>query len=388
LEEFEVFSIPTPEETTMKFTVNSTELQRALNKVGGAIPSKSTIPILESFLFDLVNDVLTITATDLDVSLTTSIHVKGLEDGRIAVPAKRLVDTVRSLPPDVSPDFSIDTTTNKIKISTNSGEYTLTGESTKEFPSLPQFTGSDGIRLDATLLKRLVHRTAFAVSSDELRPAMMGILLQGKGSELRAVATDGHRLVQIDQRLPGANALTRDVIVPARAFHLVARSLEGGVCVIAVNNTHIKVAFNSTQLISRLIDEKYPNYDSVIPLDNDKIMTIDRESAVTSLRRVALYASATTHQVRFEIKKSAVTISAQDIDFGGEARETMPCNYDHDTLEIGFNSNYVVDILTHLESEKVLFKFSSPTRAGIVAPAEQKEDETVIMLVMPVRLNT
>ena len=371
----------------MKFTVNSADIQRALNKVGGAIPSKSAIPILESMLFDLVNDQLTITATDLDVSLTISIQVKGSEDGRIVVPAKRLVDTIRSLSPEVSPDFSIDTTTNKIRISTTNGEYNFTGESAKEFPNLPQFTSSDEIRLDAASLKRLVHRTAFAVSSDELRPAMMGVLLQARDGDLRAVATDGHRLVQVDQQLQGAEALKRDVIVPARAFTLVARSLESGICTIIVNNTHIKFTFESTQLISRLIDEKYPNYESVIPRENNKEMTIDRESTVLSLRRVALYASATTHQVRFEINKSVLTISAQDVDFGGEAKETMSCEYSHDTMEIGFNSTYVVDILTHLDSQKVVFRFSSPTHAGIVAPAEQKNGEKIIMLVMPVRLN-
>ncbi len=385
--EIDVFSYPTTEETTMKFTVNSTELQRVLNKVGGAIPSKSTMPILESFLFDLVNNSLTITATDLDVSLTASVQVSGSEDGKIAVPAKRLMDTIRSLPGDISPEFTIDTTTNKIKIVTGNGEYMLTGESAKEFPSLPQFAGSEQVRFDNVLLKRLIHRTSFAVSSDELRPAMMGILFQGKNSHLRAVATDGHRLVRVDLDLSGASALTRDVIVPARALNLVARSVESGTSTVTVSNTHVRFSFDSTQLISRLIDEKYPNYESVIPQDNDKIMTIDRESTVSSLRRVALYASATTHQVRFEVSKSGVVISAQDIDFGGEAKETVPCEYEHDALEIGFNSNYVVDILTHLDSSKVVFSFSSPTRAGVVAPAEQKADENVIMLVMPVRLN-
>lgn len=376
-----------PEETVMKFTVNTTELQRALSKVGGAIPSKSTMPVLESFLVDLVNDTLVITATDLEVSLTASVKVQGSEDGRIVVPAKRLLDTVRSLP-DVSPTFNIDTTTNKIKIVTENGEYTLTGENAKEFPALPQFTSSEELRLDNALLKRLIHRTAFAVSGDELRPAMMGILLQGKGKSLSAVATDGHRLVKVDQQLPSSATLKRDVIVPARACNLVARSAESGTSTISLSSTHIRFAFDSMQLISRLIDEKYPNYESVIPHDNDKVMTVNREEIVAALRRVALYASATTHQVRLDIKENALTISAQDIDFGGEARESVSCEYKQEPLEIGFNSGYVTDILTHLDSEKVAFSFSTPTRAGLVSPAVQNEDEGIIMLVMPVRLTT
>jgi DNA polymerase-3 subunit beta len=384
---FAHFILSPPEETTMKFKVNTTELQRALSKVGGAIPSKSTMPVLESFLFDLVNDTLVITATDLEVSLTASLNVQGSEDGRIVVPAKRLQDTVRSFP-DIAPTFTIDTTTNKIKIVTDNGEYTLTGENAKEFPALPQFASSEEIRLDTTLLKRIIHRTTFAVSGDELRPAMMGILLQGKGKMLSAVATDGHRLVKVDQQLPSSAVLKRDVIVPARACNLVARSAEGGINTIALSSTHIRFAFDSMQLISRLIDEKYPNYESVIPQDNDKSMTVNREEIITALRRVALYASATTHQIRFDIKQNTLTISAQDLDFGGEARETLSCEYTQEPLEIGFNSGYVTDILTHLDSEKVVFRFSAPTRAGLVAPSVQKEDEDVVMLVMPVRLAT
>jgi DNA polymerase-3 subunit beta len=384
---FAHFILSPPEETTMKFKVNTTELQRALSKVGGAIPSKSTMPVLESFLFDLVNDSLVITATDLEVSLTASLNVQGSEDGRIVVPAKRLQDTVRSFP-DIAPTFTIDTTTNKIKIVTDNGEYTLTGENAKEFPALPQFASSEEIRLDTTLLKRIIHRTTFAVSGDELRPAMMGILLQGKGKMLSAVATDGHRLVKVDQQLPSSAVLKRDVIVPARACNLVARSAEGGINTIALSSTHIRFAFDSMQLISRLIDEKYPNYESVIPQDNDKSMTVNREEIITALRRVALYASATTHQIRFDIKQNTLTISAQDLDFGGEARETLSCEYTQEPLEIGFNSGYVTDILTHLDSEKVVFRFSAPTRAGLVAPSVQKEDEDVVMLVMPVRLAT
>ena len=376
-----------PEETVMKFVVNSTELQRALSKVGGAIPSKSTMPVLESFLFDLVNDTLVIAATDLEVSLTASLKVQGTEDGRIAVPAKRLADTVRSLP-DVSPTFMIDTTTNKIKIVTENGEYMLTGENAKEFPVTPQFAGSEEIRLENSLLKRIIHRTAFAVSSDELRPAMMGILLQGKGNKLSVVSTDGHRLVKVDQNLPSSTSLKREVIIPARACNLVARSAESGLSTISLSNTHIKFAFDSMELISRLIDEKYPNFESVIPQDNDKAMTVNREETIAALRRVALYSSATTHQIRFEVKKDALIISAQDIDFGGEAKETIACEYNQEPLDIGFNSGYVTDILTHLDSEKAVFRFSTPTRAGLVTPAPQKEDEQVVMLVMPVRLTT
>ena len=371
----------------MKFTVNSTDLQKALAKVGGVVPIKSTLPILENILFDLLNDVLTLTATDMDISLTATLQVKGSEDGCIAIPAKRLLDTVRSLP-DGEPVFTADTTTNKIKITTTNGEFALTGESAKEFPAVPAFKGTDDIILDSVSLKRIIHRTAFAVSTDELRPAMMGVLLQPKGTDLRAVSTDGHRLVKFIHKLPKSTQLKRDIIIPAKALNITSKLVESGDNTLSVSDTHVKVTFDRSVLISRLIDETYPNYESVIPLDNQKTMTVDRQSTIDSIRRVALYASATTHQIKFSVKKSSLTLSAQDVDFGGEAKETIPCEYDGDDLEIGFNSTYVVDILTHLDAEQVAFKFSSPTRAGIVSPAGPKPDEDVIMLVMPVRLNS
>jgi DNA polymerase-3 subunit beta len=370
----------------MKFTASTQDLQKALNKLGGVIPAKSTLPILENILFDLLNNTLTLTATDMDISLTMSITVQGEEDGKIAVPAKRLMDTVRALDEKSSPVFAADTTTNKIVITTENGQYGLTGEAAKEFPAVPPFKATDEIQLPVGVLRKIISRTAFAVSTDELRPAMMGVLVQSKGSDLRAVATDGHRLVKVIHKLNVPGGFKKDIIIPAKALNVVARSAETGDISIALNDTHIKFGFESTSLVSRLVDETYPNYESVIPADNDRAMKVDRNALIASIRRVSLYSSATTHQVRFDIGKASIAISAQDLDFGGEAKESIACDFKGDKLEIGFNSNYVLDMLTHLDAEKVTFKFSSPTRAGIIAPDGGSENEDITMLVMPVRL--
>jgi DNA polymerase-3 subunit beta len=370
----------------MKFTANSIELQRTLNKLGGVVPTKSTMPILENLLFELTGDVLTITATDLAISLTVSLAVTGKEDGKAAIPAKRLVDTMRSLP-DTGATFDIDTTTNKVKVSIDNGEYGLTGESAKDFPQTPLFKGTDELTIDNATLRNIIHKTAFAVSTDELRPAMMGVLLQAKGPALRAVATDGHRLVRLIHKPAKAVVLKKDVVIPAKALLVLGRSLDEGETTISISDTHVRFSFQQSFLVSRLIDEQYPNYDSVIPAENDKVMTVKRDDIISSIRRVALYASVTTHQIRFDISPSSVKVTAQDLDFGGEAKETVPCSFSGDTLEIGFNSTYLTDMLTHLESEQVSFRFSTPTRAGIVAPAAGEGKEDVLMLVMPVRLN-
>ena len=372
----------------MKFAVNSTELQRVLSKLGAVLPTKSPMPILENILMELTGGVLTLTATDLAISLTISMKVDGKEDGKLAVPAKRLMDTMRSLP-DTIASFTIDTTANKVRIQTDNGQYQLTGESSREYPQLLTFKGEEQFVLDASGMRRLIHRTSFAVSTDELRPAMMGVLFQARGSELRAVSTDGHRLVRAVQRITAP--LKKDIIIPAKALNVVQKSMEEGETTIGVTDTHVRFTFGDSVLVSRLIDETYPNYESVIPADNTKIVTVNRDAIIASIRRVALYANQTTHQVRFVAEKSSLQVTAQDIDLGGEAKETLPCTYSGEQIEIGFNSQYLVDILTHLESPEVELRLSNPTRAGIVAPAGtpagDEKPEEVIMLVMPVRLS-
>ncbi len=371
----------------MRFTTSSSELQKVLSTIGGVIPSKSTLPIIENFLFEVTKDQLKISATDLDTSMVMTMKVKSSEDGKIAIPAKRLTETIRALP-----NTEIAVTANaddkKISISTANGEYKLTGESSDNYPTIPAFKGHSQLTLSDEVLARLIQKTSFAVSSDELRPAMMGILFQIKKNEIRAVATDGHRLVRIVTTGITATTGEKDIIIPAKALNLVSKSLASGESVIAFSDTHAMFTQSGVTLISRIIEEKYPNYESVIPLDNEKTLTIDKNELLASVRRTSLYASSTTHQVRFTLKKNSVIISAEDIDFGSEAKETIKADYSADPMEIGFNSAYVIDILSHIESNEIMMLFSSATRASIIKPVTQRNGENVLMLVMPVRLNT
>ncbi len=371
----------------MKFSVSSSEIQKSLNVVSGVIPSKSTLPILENFLFDLANNQLTITATDLDITMSVSLKVKGSENGRIAIPAKRLLDTIRSLP---ATEIAIagDSEKNRLTMSTPTGEYKLAGEASDSYPTIPSFKGTDELTLDNESLKRLILKTVFAVSTDELRPSMMGVLFQIAKNEIRGAATDGHRLVRLMNTKLSGGKMQRDVIIPAKALTLVAKSCEGAESTLSFSDTHVKFALGTVTLVSRLIDEKYPSYESVIPVDNEKQLTLDRHQTIASVRRAALYASSTTHQVRFALKKNSLTISAEDIDFGSEAKETLPCDYSGEPMEIGFNASYIVDILSHIDTDEAVLLLSSPTRAAVVRPAEQQPGENLLMLVMPVRLNS
>ena len=371
----------------MKFSISTDELQKALDIIGGVIPAKSTLPILENFLFDVSKNQLTITATDLDTSISISMAVKSSDSGKVVIPAKRLTETIRSLA-STELGFAIDMESKKILMNTENGEYKLTGESSENYPTIGSFKANEEIKIDNETLKRLITKTTFAVSSDELRPAMMGIFFQIKKNEIRAVATDGHRLVRFVNTSLSSSKVERDVIIPAKAMSLVLKSFKDAESTISFNETHAMFSLGSVTLISRMIEEKYPNYESVIPVDNDKKLIVDRNQLLNSVRRTALYASSTTHQVRFSLKKGSLTVSAEDIDFGSEAKETLTCEYSSDPMEIGFNASYIMDILSHIDTNEVLMMLSSATRASIVKPTDQQAGENLLMLVMPVRLNT
>jgi DNA polymerase-3 subunit beta len=283
--------------------------------------------------------------------------------------------------------FEIDTVSNRIKITAGRGEYNITGQSAKEYPQVPAFKETGGFTVDGSTLRRLIHQTSFAVSSDELRPSMMGILLQTKEGELRAVATDGHRFSKFAVHGDIEMKLARDVIVPAKAMIILSKSMEGGDCTLGVSDTHVRFTYDHSVLLSRLIDEAYPNYESVIPQDNTKLVTVKRDEIIGSIRRVALYANPSMPQIRLDLTQKSLSISAQDVDFGGEANETLECSYTGDDLSIGFNAHYLLDMLSHLDTAEVMMRFSSATRAGILVPVNGGENEDVLMLIMPVRLN-
>jgi DNA polymerase-3 subunit beta len=217
---------------------------------------------------------------------------------------------------------------------------------------------------------------------------MMGILMQLKKNEIRAVSTDGHRLVRYVNSSFGTPDTDIDLIFPSKALNLVLRSLQKEETTISFNATHAMFSFDGVTLISRLIEEKYPNYESVIPVDNDKKAIIDKNQLLSSVKRASLYASSTTHQVRLGLKKGTISVSAEDIDFGSEAKETLSCDYSAEPLEIGFNASYIVDILSHIDTDEITMMLSTPTRASIVKPTNQQKDENLLMLVMPVRLNS
>ncbi len=375
----------------MKFSASSADLLKALTIAGGAVPSKSTLPILECILFEQVDDAgLRLSATDLEISIVQRINVQFETNGtgggqRIAVPAKRLLDTLRALP-ELPIQFSADEEF-QVVLTTEMGEYKMIGHDGADYPALPDLDPEQRIETEGALLRRAIQKTSFAVSKDALRPAMMGIYFQIGPDEGRAVATDGHRLVKL--QLGGLTAEEAiEFIVPEKAMSLAGKVVTDEHCTILVDEGYVGFDFGNSRILARLIDESYPNYEAVIPLENEKRMIVDRDAMLAAVKRVGLYSSSMTNQIRLSLDPDKVEISAEDIERSSEAHETVRCEYDSEPMVIGFNSVYLTEVLSHVDSEEAVFEFSSPNRAGVVTPEAQGEDENVLMLIMPVMLNT
>jgi len=375
----------------MKFTASSADLLEALNTVNRAVPSKSTMPILECILFERADDTLRLSATDLEISIVQTLPVQFETNGTpestpIAVPAQRLLDTLRALP-DLPIAFSADNDF-EIRMETDQGHYKMVGHDGADYPELPDLEGQHELTVEGGLLSRAIEKTAFAVSQDALRPAMMGVYFQMDEDETRVVATDGHRLVRLDLPQLQTDASV-DFIVPEKATKLAGRIVEDDeVCTVRVDEGHVSFDFENARVLARLIDETYPNYEAVIPDENDRNLVANREEMLNAVKRVGLYSSSMTNQIRLDISADNVIISAEDVERSSEAEETIHCDYDSEEMEIGFNSEYLTEVLSNVESDEVVFELSSPNRAGIVLPREQAEDEDILMLIMPVMLNT
>lgn len=372
----------------MNFTVSKKDFFESLQKVIGVVPQKTTISILTCILFDLRDGKLFLTGTDLEISITTSLDVSSTEEGSAAVPAKILVEIVRELP-DV-PLTILSDTDNRVTIRTEKGEYKISTQPREDFPKISVEEGELVFQMDAALLSRMAEQTMFAVSADELRPALTGINVELMPGEIRFVATDGHRL----SKVTAANALLtdevrRNLIVPTKTLHLLLRNIgqNDEKVGLQIGEDHIVFTLERAVVYSKLINGTYPNYERVLPKDNDKIMQINRDLLVATLRRVSIFSSSLTHQVRMMISPEEVTIRSEDIEFGAEAREVIPASFNGEWLQIGYNSNYLMDVLRHLEGEEILFELKDATSAAILKPVENKAQEEVVMLLMPIRIN-
>lgn len=372
----------------MRFIVSTSTLLKQLQAVSGALSSSTVLPILENFLFQIKDGNLTISATDLQTSMTTFLPVETNENGRIAIPSRILLDTLKSLP-EQPVTFSVDDKTFAVEIKAGDGSYKLSGENGEDFPKIPVVENASSVSLPASVLAEAINKTIFAVSNDELRPAMTGVYCQLSPQHFTFVATDAHKLVRY-RRKDAKSETATSFIMPKKALTLLKSSLPSEDVNVSVeyNSTSAFFKFGNISLVCRLIDERYPDYDAVIPLNNPNKLTIERLAFLGSLSRVAIYANKTTHQVRLKISGNELNISSEDIDFSNEAHEKLNCQYEGDEMEIGFNAKFLIEMLRNLNCEEVSLEMSTPNRAGLLLPQGGDENEDVLMLVMPVMLNS
>tara|TARA_B100000287_G_scaffold245591_1_gene230963 strand:- start:4914 stop:6044 length:1131 start_codon:yes stop_codon:yes gene_type:complete len=373
----------------MNFIVSSSYLLKNLNAISGVITSNPVVPILENVLFEIESGNLLITASDLQTSVMVELQVESKEDGSVAIPAKILIETLKNLP-EQPVTFSIDDQNYNIEINSDNGRYKLAGENSADFPKVPSVSDGYISEIDSDILNSAISNTIFSTSTDELRPAMTGVFFKLASAGCTFVSTDGHRLVKYIRTDIKGDEVDHDMILPRKSLNLLKSILPSD------NSCEIKMEFNASnayfsfenvKMVCRLIDERYPDYDNVIPSDNSNTVKITKSEILGSLKRISIYANKTTNQVRFKISGSEILISAEDLDFSNEANERISCEHDGDDIEIGFNAKFLIEMLSNIESDKVILKLSEPNRAGLLIPEDINDNEEITMLVMPVMLN-
>ena len=371
----------------MKFIVSSAALLKKLQVLSGVINATNTIPVLDHFLFDIDNSNLTITSSDLETTMVSSIKVDSKSKGNIAIPSKLLIDTLKTFP-DQPLTFTIEEN-NIIEINSNHGKYTLAYADGEQFPKAITLDNPSEAKVSSKVLLKAINSTIFAAGNDDLRPVMSGVFFQLSQDNSTFVATDAHKLVKYTRTDVSASELA-EFIMPKKPLNLLKNIIEEDFQVtIEYNNSNAKFILENLTIVCRLIDGNYPNYEAVIPNENPNILTIDRTQFLNSLKRVSIFSNKTTHQVRLKLAGAELNISAEDIDFSNKAEERLTCDYKGEDIEIGFNSRFLIEMLNNIESNEVSLEMSLPNRAGILKPVSGYEDgEEITMLVMPVMLNS
>lgn len=375
----------------MKFVVSSTELLSHLSVVSRVISSKNTLPILDNFLFNLEGNDLEITASDLETTLTTKIRLENVTDGgRVAIPYRILVDTLKEFP-EQPLTFFINTDTLAIKVSSDTGEFNIVGQLAEDFPAKAEVKEDSkvSVKLPANALLSGISKTIFATADDEMRPVMNGILFELSEESLTFVASDAHKLVRY-KRLDVKADQERSFILPKKPASLLKNVLvkENADVLVEFDEKNAKFTLEHYSMVCRLVEGAYPNYNSVIPSNNPNQMTIDRLDFFNSLKRVAPFTNQASNLVKLSLTGNQLVVSAQDLDFSISAHEKIHCQYEGDDMEIGFKSVFLIEILANISASDVILSLSDPSRAGLLFPAvKENEDEDVLMLLMPMMVS-
>ena len=396
----------------MKAVIEREELVRGIQAVLDIVPSKSALPVLSNILVDATPDGIELSATDLDISVICGVNGEVEEPGSTTVPARKFSEIIRELPDE---SIRLEASEGRVSIERQSGlqgTYALMSVPAEDFPELPSeidgpemnFGEAEGEEegLDGDLISQMVAKTVFAVSRDETRPVLNGVLWQVREGRTTMVATDGHRLVKFSKSLPGPEGkqVVTEAIVPPRPLNHLAKLLSSGSVLqqVKFGQNHLMFTLSDAgdfdgegaqpiRLYTRLIEGPYVDYEQVIPSGNAKRLYVSNSVLAPAVRRVSILASSQTHQVKIEVGEDQVSLSANSQEIGGEAQETIEAKYSDEGMAIGYNSAYLGDVLRRIDSDEVVFELDSPVTAGIIRPVDQVEGEDYLCLLMPLRLN-
>jgi DNA polymerase-3 subunit beta len=394
----------------MKFSVKSNDLISAVNKVIGVIPTRSTLPILGNVYLGLEGNELTVVGSDLEVYIKVVINVTGKQDGQVAVPAKKIETLLQNL---LDKDLNLELQQNfKLSIKTKGGRWSITGEDPNDFPLSGEIENPKTIQINSGLLGKYLAKASHAASHDELRRSMNGVFFEIKSGEFKVVSTDGHRLVKITRKNFDYEGDKLSMLVPIKTCQMITRLFKGAVksfdikpeeenqeltevsadtdsaasVLIYFSNDFLQCTFNNITITSRLIDDTFPNYESVIPTDNEMKLKVERLPLVSSVKRSIIMSDQVTNRTSFNISGNELKVKSANNEFGTDSEETIECSYtEEEEFEIAFNGKYLLDAMQQFDSSEILFDFSTPLKATILRPSEQEEDEEMMMLVMPVR---
>jgi len=370
----------------MNFIVSSAYMYQKLQILGGIINNSNSLAILDNFLFKLDNNLLLVSASDLETNITSALNVESESQVSFAIPAKILLDTLKTFP-EQPLTFKVKEN-NTVEISYQGGKSEIAYVNPDDFPKAVEVDNASQSKIVADTLATAVNKTIFATGNDSLRPVMNGVFFQFLNDEARFVGTDAHKLVKYSRTdIKTDNEAV--FIMPKKPLNLLKNILSGSEedVTIEYNETNAKFSFEDFEFNCRLIDGKYPNYEAVIPDENPNVLIIDRNQFLNTVRRISIFANKTTHQIKLKLSGAELKISAQDIDYSNSGEERLDCQYNGDDMEIGFNSRFLIEMLSNLTSKDVQLAMSMPNRAGILTPVDGLEDgEQVTMLVMPVML--
>lgn len=373
----------------MRFTLSSTALNSRLQTLSKVINNKNSLPILESFLFQVRNGQITITASDSENIMQTSLPIDGADaDGDFAVPSHTILDAVKELS-EQPLTFEVNLSTFEVSVGYQNGQYHFTAQNAQEYPQSEPLSGDVHVfTIDAAMLSDNINRTLFATDNNEIRPVMNGIFFDLTTDCLAFVASDGHKLVRC-RNYNVKSEVPASLILPKKPAMLLKTGLakEQGDVVIKFNQQAAEIRFTENVLICRLIEGVFPNYNAAIPKDNPNELSIDRKALQSAIRRVLPFASMSSQLVRFRLDSGSLEISSEDLDFATSAKEQLVCEYNGQPLQIGFRGDFLMEILNSIDTEEVRIQLGDPSRAGIVLPATQPENEDLLMLIMPLLLN-